>query len=87
MYISASIYSRYNAIMRPFSPRTSRQSTILIAVTIWVVGLAVALPQFLAHTIMANPNDGSSLCVLEWLDGGSGQSNIEHWSGYGGDTT
>ena len=41
---------RYNAIIRPLSPRMSRPTTILIAVAIWIVGMLIALPQLLYFT-------------------------------------
>ena len=58
--------------MRPFSPRTSRQATILIAVSIWVVGLAVALPLCLFSTTITDPTvddgEGPVGCITVWPD-------------------
>ena len=49
LYLTLSI-CRYNAIIRPLSPRMSRPTTILIAVAIWIVGMLIALPQLLYFT-------------------------------------
>ena len=62
-------YFRYNAIIRPLKPRMGRPMTILMAVLIWVVAMAIAVPQLLYFTTEYNVQMDSITCIAYWPEG------------------
>ena len=55
----------------------SRQTTILIAVTIWVVGVIIAIPQLLYFTTLTDTSNGHVYCLAVWPDGATNESVLE----------
>jgi tachykinin-like receptor len=53
----------------------SRPTTILTAVSIWMVGMAIATPQLLYFTTIAQ--NGRVICYAEWPDGPTNESTTE----------
>ena len=62
-------FFRYNAIIRPLKPRMGRPMTILMAVLIWVVAMAIAVPQLLYFTTEYNVQMDSITCIAYWPEG------------------
>jgi len=57
---------RYNAIVRPLKPRMGRPMTILVAVGIWIVAMAIAVPQLLYFQTMEDSD--RVICIGFWPD-------------------
>lgn len=76
-HILNSQYFRYNAIIRPLKPRMGRPMTILVAVTIWLVAMAIAVPQLLYFTIEYQPQEDRVVCYAIWPDGPTNESKTE----------
>jgi tachykinin-like receptor len=58
-----------------------RRTTLCIALSIWVLGIALSLPNMLVFTtaVVEYPNGGKRIvCYPEWPDGTSTDSNQEY---------
>jgi len=72
---------RYMAIMYPLRPRMGRRTTLCTAMGIWVLGIALSLPNILVYTtaVLEYPNGEKRIvCYQEWPDG-TGSESIQEY--------
>ncbi|VVC27941.1 Neurokinin receptor,G protein-coupled receptor, rhodopsin-like,GPCR, rhodopsin-like, 7TM [Cinara cedri] len=72
---------RYIAIIHPLRPRLGRKTTLMIAVSIWVVGTILSIPNLIFFTTYTEqfPNgEQRVICYAEWPDGITTESFQEY---------
>lgn len=69
------------AIMTPLRPRMGRTVTICLAMSTWLLGIAISSPYLFYYTTYILPyQDGQQriICYGEWPDGSTNESLLEY---------
>ncbi|XP_074040996.1 tachykinin-like peptides receptor 99D isoform X2 [Leptinotarsa decemlineata] len=82
--ICSSVYSlmsisidRYIAILTPLKPRMGKTVTLIVALSTWILGTLVGMPDILYF--QSNPLNGTDriVCYMKWPDGKENASKLE----------
>ena len=68
--------------MNPLRPRMGKRMTLGIAISIWIMGIALSMPNLIFYTLEVVEYEEGHLrriCYMNWPDGPTNQSIQEYW--------
>lgn len=64
--------------MTPLRPRMGKTVTLCVAMTTWLLGIAISFPNFMFYTTYEDESGERVVCYAEWPDGATNESTMEY---------